>query len=82
MNFEKVYGEIGKNFIHVHHIEFISSFEGKEHELNPIEGLIPVCPNCHAMLHRKLNGKYQSPLELKKSFQRMVKILYNVCHFR
>lgn len=48
-NFEDKYGEVGKNFIHVHHVEFISSFGGIEHEIEPINGLIPVCPNCHAM---------------------------------
>jgi len=25
----------------------------KEHSPDPIKDLIPVCPNCHAMLHRK-----------------------------
>lgn len=64
-NFESVYGEIGKGFIHVHHVDFISSFNGVEHKINPCDELIPVCPNCHAMLHRKLNGKYLSPTELK-----------------
>lgn len=52
MDFEKVYGEIGRGFIHVHHIVPISSI-GKEYELDPIKDLIPVCPNCHAMLHKK-----------------------------
>lgn len=65
MNFENVYGEIGKDFIHVHHVDFISSFKGMAHEIKATEGLIPVCPNCHAMLHRKINGKYLSPEELK-----------------
>lgn len=65
INFEKFYGEIGENFIHVHHVDFISSFNGIEHKINPIEGLIPVCPNCHAMLHRKINGSYITPSELK-----------------
>lgn len=51
MDFEKVYGEIGKGFIHVHHIVPISSI-GKEYKLDPVKDLIPVCPNCHAMLHR------------------------------
>lgn len=51
-DFEKKYGEIGKNFIHVHHLNDISSI-GIEYELNPISDLIPVCPNCHAMLHQK-----------------------------
>lgn len=65
INFESVYGEIGKSFIHVHHVDFISSFDGVEHKINPCDELIPICPNCHAMLHRKLNGKYLSPTELK-----------------
>jgi len=51
-DFEKKYGEIGKGFIHVHHIIDISSI-GTEYELNPITDLIPVCPNCHAMLHKR-----------------------------
>ncbi len=48
--FEEIYGEIGKNYIHVHHIIPISEV-GKEYELNPIADLIPICPNCHAMIH-------------------------------
>lgn len=66
LNFEHKYGEIGKGFIHVHHIDFISSGGGVSHEIDPANGLIPVCPNCHAMLHRRLNGKYLSPKELKE----------------
>lgn len=52
MDFEKIYGEIGRGFIHVHHVVPLSTI-GKEYELNPIKDLVPVCPNCHAMLHRK-----------------------------
>ncbi|MBR4344166.1 MAG: HNH endonuclease [Lachnospiraceae bacterium] len=51
-NFEETYGEIGHEFIHVHHIEMVSSFGG-EYCLDPVNDMIPVCPNCHAMLHRK-----------------------------
>lgn len=51
-DFEATYGEIGKNFIHVHHLTPISSI-GKEYELNVDTDLAPVCPNCHYMLHRK-----------------------------
>ncbi len=58
-------GEVGRDFIHVHHISFISSMKGREHKVNPKTDLIPVCPNCHAILHRKINGKYLSPSELK-----------------
>ena len=51
-DFEKQYGEVGKGFIHVHHKELISSHQEK-YFIDPETDLIPVCPNCHAMLHRK-----------------------------
>jgi 5-methylcytosine-specific restriction protein A len=49
-DFEKTYGEIGKGFIHVHHKVDIATI-GKSYQVDPINDLIPVCPNCHAMLH-------------------------------
>jgi 5-methylcytosine-specific restriction protein A len=51
-DFERFYGKIGKNFIHVHHLIPISEIKN-EYIINPINDLIPVCPNCHAMLHKK-----------------------------
>lgn len=51
-DFEQTYGEIGQGFIHVHHLVPISSI-GKAYQLNPTTDLVPVCPNCHNMLHRK-----------------------------
>lgn len=51
-NFEEIFGEIGKGFIHVHHITPISKV-GKEYKIEPLKDLIPVCPNCHAMIHSK-----------------------------
>ncbi len=51
-DFEAEYGLIGKNFIHVHHVVPLSSI-GEEYVVNPKTDLIPVCPNCHAMIHRK-----------------------------
>lgn len=51
-NFEESFGEIGKGFIHVHHVKEISQVK-KEYEVDPINDLIPVCPNCHSMLHNK-----------------------------
>lgn len=50
-NFEEFYGSIGHNFIHVHHIVPLSEI-GKEYVLDPIKDLVPICPNCHAMIHR------------------------------
>lgn len=51
-DFEEVYGDLGKDFIHVHHIMPVSEI-GEEYYVDPIKDLRPVCPNCHAMLHRK-----------------------------
>ena len=62
-DFEKMYGSIGRRFIHVHHITPVSMI-GPNYQINPEKDLIPVCPNCHAMLHRK-NPPYL-PEELKE----------------
>ena len=50
-NFFLRYGELGLNFIHVHHVEDLALEEG-ERKIDPKTGLVPVCPNCHAMLHK------------------------------
>jgi predicted HNH restriction endonuclease len=50
-NFGKVYGQLGEGFIHVHHLRPISEI-AEEYEVDPVEDLRPVCPNCHAMIHR------------------------------
>jgi 5-methylcytosine-specific restriction protein A len=52
LDFEKTYGELGKDFIHVHHLTKVADI-GEIYEVNPIKDLRPVCPNCHAMLHKK-----------------------------
>ena len=51
-NFEDRYGELGKNFIHVHHLKQVATI-GKEYKIDPINDLRPVCPNCHAMIHKR-----------------------------
>ncbi|MCW7554436.1 HNH endonuclease [Endozoicomonas gorgoniicola] len=51
-DFEAVYGSAGAGFIHVHHITPISEIR-EEYVLDPAKDLRPVCPNCHAMIHRK-----------------------------
>lgn len=56
LDFGKKYGEIGKGFIHVHHLKPVSMSKG--YELNPINDLRPVCPNCHAMLHKRKPEPY------------------------
>lgn len=49
-DFEAVYGSLGKGFIHVHHITPVSKLSDM-YRLDPKKDLIPVCPNCHAMIH-------------------------------
>jgi 5-methylcytosine-specific restriction protein A len=51
LSFKDKYGSLGNGFIHVHHIIPISEIGG-EYNINPINDLMPVCPNCHAMLHK------------------------------
>ncbi len=51
-NFEIKYGTLAKNFIHVHHIVPLSE-TNNEYTVNPQKDLIPVCPNCHAVIHLK-----------------------------
>ncbi|HEY0073497.1 MAG TPA: HNH endonuclease [Abditibacteriaceae bacterium] len=51
-NFEAFYGSVGKGFIHVHHLKPLSRINDS-YEVNPETDLRPVCPNCHAMLHRQ-----------------------------
>ncbi len=53
IDFGQVYGPVGEGYIHVHHITPLSEI-GQEYEVNPITDLVPVCPNCHAMIHRRL----------------------------
>lgn len=50
-NFASRYGKLGNNFIHVHHLTQVATI-GKQYSVDPIKGLRPVCPNCHAMLHK------------------------------
>ena len=52
VDFQKQYGEIGKDFIHVHHLIPLHTRK-TDGESNPLTDLRPVCPNCHAMLHRE-----------------------------
>lgn len=51
-DFEKVYGSIGRNFIEVHHIIPLSDI-GHAYVIDPIHDLVPICPNCHSMIHKR-----------------------------
>jgi hypothetical protein len=50
-DFERIYGDLGRNFIEAHHTVPVS--EMKEGHLTTIDEIAFVCSNCHRMLHRR-----------------------------
>ena len=62
-DFGKFYGDEFSNMIEVHHIKPLSSIR-KEYQLNPVEDLIPLCPNCHYVVHAKFDGDVESLREI------------------
>ena len=56
-DFQLVYGEVGQNYAHVHHLKPLG--DRKSAETTKLEDLAIVCANCHAMIHR---GKQCRPL--------------------
>lgn len=51
LNFGRIYGERGAGYIEVHHREPVSLM-GEPRPLNPKHDLVPLCANCHRMVHR------------------------------
>lgn len=49
-NFEKTYGELGKDYIEVHHFEPLS--KRKENKKSQVSDLKLLCSNCHRIVHR------------------------------
>lgn len=52
LSFVGTYGELGEDYIHVHHVTPVSKM-GEGYIVDPAMDLVPLCPNCHAMVHRK-----------------------------
>lgn len=50
LDFGATYGESAVGYIHVHHLRALASI-GEQYEVDPVEDLRPVCPNCHAVIH-------------------------------
>ena len=51
-DFGAVYGPAAEGFIHVHHLRPLSDI-AEEYQVDPVNDLRPVCPNCHAVIHRR-----------------------------
>lgn len=43
--------ELGTDFIHVHHEVPLHTLGGPQN-VDPVNDMKPLCPNCHAMVHR------------------------------
>ena len=53
-DFEKTYGERGKEYIEAHHLIPLSSLpEGQTVSMDPREDFAVLCSNCHRIVHRK-----------------------------
>jgi 5-methylcytosine-specific restriction protein A len=63
MDFKKVYGNDIPDIIHIHHVKPLSKL-GKETITDILKDLIPLCPNCHSVVHVK--KKLMSLKELKR----------------
>jgi len=50
-SFKPFYGKLGEGYIEVHHRVPVSRLGGN-YFVNPVADLVPVCANCHAMVHR------------------------------
>ena len=66
-NFEAVYGDIGRDYIEVHHVKPLYSLD-EEVEIDPQNDLVCLCSNCHRMIHRRCDS-ILSVSELKKLIQ-------------
>lgn len=52
LEFESRYGSKAKKIMHVHHLTSLSKV-GAAHLVDPKSDLLPVCPNCHAVIHSR-----------------------------
>lgn len=67
-DFSRAYNVIGEDYIEVHHKNPVSQ-RGGEYEVNPKTDLVPLCSNCHSMIHRVGGqGGCMSIEELKEKY--------------
>ena len=73
LNFGKTYGNYCEGYIHVHHIIPISDIN-EEYIINPVEDLVPLCPNCHAAIHKYMEtNTVEDPFKALEKMKDMMK---------
>lgn len=64
LDFGEAYGPEFTGRIEVHHIVPLRMI-GSSYAVDPVHDLIPVCPNCHMVLHSKPGGGFYTPDEVR-----------------
>lgn len=72
-DFAKTY-DINDEYIEIHHLLPFSQTEG-EHPVDAVKDLVPLCANCHRMIHHGMggNGNCMSLEDLKKIYKGNIK---------
>ena len=75
MDFEETYGKLlGANFMEVHHLRMISTYETDGVPKDFLENLVPLCSNCHSMIHHIKDSEH--PLrDLREAYRGVKKKL-------
>jgi len=72
MDFGEIYGPSAEGYIEVHHITPASGM-GSGYRINPVTELVPICSNCHSVVHlakpARSVDEVKALFEAKRSFQ-------------
>ncbi len=52
LDFEKIYGALGKGYIEAHHLRPLATLKGQKVPMDPESDFAVLCANCHRMIHR------------------------------
>ena len=63
LDFSEIYGPLGDGYIQVHHMVPVAEM-GPEYRPDPVMEMVPLCSNCHSMIHR--GESLLSPVELRE----------------
>lgn len=71
------YGEFGAEYIQVHHrtpLAALAEAQRSNYTPDPIKDLVPLCANCHAMIHRPHMLQPRSPEEMRRLWRERHKL--------